>query len=581
MKKLRNSITVLSFCLFVSNSFSQSWEWAIGSGGELSNVGNDILVDKSGNIFTTGLFTGTATFGNHIVVSKNKIDSDIFLAKQDPDGNYLWIKTMGSVATDYAYGIASDNNGNIYIGGVISEPLSFYLNQSEDTLEANADLHADLNLDPNSYFGDTAVTSKGGFDMVLAKFDVNGNFKWVRTIGSTEDDEIFAISVDKENNIIVAGYSGGNNVPFGASYEEGHGDKDICIAKFKPDGSLLWGKLIGAEGFDAAAEVTTDEKNNIYVTGRFHNTVDFGGQILSADDKTSFVAKYTKSGQLIWSQKIENYQTRDIAVNNEGVYVTGTSFETYSQKAFVAQYTLNGSFNWLKNYTEMPVSVSNEIAISSNNEIYLTGYANEYKNIEGSSLHDSILNLSLNDQIHTFIWKLNKFGEPVYKARSTNSGISNTGLGLALDNKGGVYISGMTYLSPLLFGMNTVISKGQMALFTAKYSEFTTPLFFAPSLSNEKEFAFEIESNYADGTSSYRVDVKRELSSGFSEKPFIFGPELFDLSGRNVTNNRNLTSIGSTILINLNELPHGIYFISAYAKSKNGEVYVVSFKLTN
>jgi hypothetical protein len=74
-----------------------------------------IAVDASGNSYVTGGFEGTATFGSTTLESSGS--QDIFVAKLDNRGNWLWAKKAGGTDSDYGYGIAVDASGNSYVTG--------------------------------------------------------------------------------------------------------------------------------------------------------------------------------------------------------------------------------------------------------------------------------------------------------------------------------------------------------------------------------------------------------------------------------------------------------------------------------
>lgn len=83
--------------------------------GISDDCGWEIAVDSNGNCYVIGNFFESATFGTTILESSGS--SDIFVAKLDNDGSWLWIKTAGGEDNDFRRGIDinTDNNGNIYI----------------------------------------------------------------------------------------------------------------------------------------------------------------------------------------------------------------------------------------------------------------------------------------------------------------------------------------------------------------------------------------------------------------------------------------------------------------------------------
>ena len=66
-------------------------------------------------MFLTGIFNGIATFGSTTLVSGGL--ADIFVAKLDGNGSWLWVKKAGAGGPDNGYGISVDPDGNSYITG--------------------------------------------------------------------------------------------------------------------------------------------------------------------------------------------------------------------------------------------------------------------------------------------------------------------------------------------------------------------------------------------------------------------------------------------------------------------------------
>src|SRR5204863_9713769 len=96
--KTKISLLVLSF-LFSLQTFSQApnclWAQSIG-GTTVGWVGSSVALDASGNIYTTGNFSGTADFDpGPGVFNLTATGSGMFISKLDASGNFVWAKTMG------------------------------------------------------------------------------------------------------------------------------------------------------------------------------------------------------------------------------------------------------------------------------------------------------------------------------------------------------------------------------------------------------------------------------------------------------------------------------------------------------
>ena len=114
-------------------------EWSVSFGGNQSDRGLGISVDKTGKILVCGFYTGTIDFGNGTSITSNG-GQDAFVLKLDEDGQVLWAKGGGSSGnSDRANAVAADSLGNVLITGQFSGDANFdpfNLNASDGTIDA-------------------------------------------------------------------------------------------------------------------------------------------------------------------------------------------------------------------------------------------------------------------------------------------------------------------------------------------------------------------------------------------------------------------------------------------------------------
>ena len=103
------------FIFLSSTIFAQNPDWVKSIGGDDVDGVNAIAVDSVGNIYVTGSFKETVDFDPSSSVSNLTSTgySDVFLAKYDSSGSYLWAKKMGGLYWDYGTAICLDDLGNI------------------------------------------------------------------------------------------------------------------------------------------------------------------------------------------------------------------------------------------------------------------------------------------------------------------------------------------------------------------------------------------------------------------------------------------------------------------------------------
>ena len=282
-----------------------NWLWIKQAGGTSEDYGSRIAVDANGNSYITGYFEGSATFGTTTLTSSGYYNIDIFVAKIDQNGNWLWANQAGGTDTDCGYGIAVDANGNSYIIGVFAE---------------------------NATFGTTTLTSSGYKDIFVAKLDINGNWLWAKQAGGTDYDIVYSIAVDDNGNSYVTGYFW-SSATFGATTLTSSGQYDIFVAKMDSNGNWLWAKQAGGTSSDRGYSIAVDDNGNSYVTGYFEESATFGATTLTSSGyEDIFVAKLNINGNWLWAKQAGGTSGDfglSIAVDANGnSYVTGNFAES-------------------------------------------------------------------------------------------------------------------------------------------------------------------------------------------------------------------------------------------------------------
>ncbi len=222
------------------------WLWAARAGNAEEDLGAGISCDGSGNIYVTGVFSGTVTFGATTLTSAG--GTDVYVAKLDTDGNWLWARRAGGPDYEHGYSICTTSAGISYITG-------YY--------QGNAD------------FGPNILGSEGAGDIYVAKLDADGNWFWSIRAGGTLHDQGNGIAVDVAGNCFVTGLF--QNVGhFGPFQVSSAGNRDIYTACLDPGGNWLWAKRAGGSYLDFGNALAVDSGGSILFTGEFWNTADFG-----------------------------------------------------------------------------------------------------------------------------------------------------------------------------------------------------------------------------------------------------------------------------------------------------------------
>ena len=270
----------------------------------------DISTDASGNVYTTGNYTGTLDLDPGTGVSNTVWAGaqDVFIQKLDANGNFQWGKRIGSSGSDFGVTVTSDNSGNVYLCGLFSNTID---------------------LDPGN--GVVSASSAGNTDGYLLKLDVNGDYVSSHTFGGSSNDTYTSMAFDSNNDLVLCGYFSDNvdlDPTSGTSMQTAN-SADIFVQKLDANGNLLWVKTSTSPGFNVPFGLKIDANNSIYMTSRFGGNLTLDNtQTLSSNGSNDIVLeKLSSSGSLVWAVSyggIANDTPSDIALTTSGdIYTVG------------------------------------------------------------------------------------------------------------------------------------------------------------------------------------------------------------------------------------------------------------------
>ncbi|MES2763376.1 MAG: SBBP repeat-containing protein [Bacteroidota bacterium] len=483
MKKI---VLLLVITLIVINSSAQNYSWANSIGSLGTDYAQSVTTDVNGNVYITGNFYGTADFDPSAnTANLTSGGKDIFIAKYDNNGNYLWAKAMishGTYTNAIGRSIITDASGNVYITGYFQDTTDFDPGPSTVTL---------------------TTQSPGNNAIYVAKYDANGNYLWVKTVEGARGDSK-SIAIDGNGNLYITGLFSGTGdfdpSPAVANFTA-YAFNSVFIAKYDANGNYLWVKGIGSttSSLDGGMSVATDINNNVYVTGFFSATaadISTNTPILfSAGGNDIFIVKYNSNGTRLWAKSVGSSQNYDYGVSittdiNSNVYVTGrfsgtADFDPSSNSAnlssaggpfggtdiFIAKYTTNGAYVWahalgLSGFNDTGFSVKTD---NNGDYVYIMGY------VGGAADFDPSVNTAtINSTGGNFLAKYDVNGNYIW---AENIGNGTTGDDanrlMTVDGLGNVYVTsyfqGTVDFDP---GVNTanLTSVGNNDIFIVKYS---------------------------------------------------------------------------------------------------------------
>ncbi len=326
---------ILSLSLIPLFTLAQ-FPFNIGSAGK-TNTGQGIATDANDNVYVVGEFNGTADFdpssGTHNMTSTSS-GGDMYVAKYDASGAFVWSLRIGNgnAAASSLKGIATDKAGNVYVTGSFNG-------------DGNGDaFFYDVN---NTNVG--SLTTDGGSDVFVVKYDASGTMLWKVRIGSPGTDVGVACTTDASNNVLVTGsfnstatFYDTNDVATAHTLVAG-GGSDAFVAKYDASGTYQWSLKGSGSQTELGKSIAADASGNVFVTGNYGPAVIFGSATIVFTDPFNvtsaalgnnlgqqsdiYLVKFDKDGHYKWITKMQSGGLdagNGVATDASGnVYVTG------------------------------------------------------------------------------------------------------------------------------------------------------------------------------------------------------------------------------------------------------------------
>jgi hypothetical protein len=347
--------------------------WVKQFGGTGSDVAYANDLDANGNIFVSGYFSGTMTVDGTTVTS-NSASQDVFLAKLDPVGDLLWIKTFGGNDHDFVYDLALDQLGNAIITGNFKGTVTIGTNTYNSI------------VDPDE--------NEPSYDIFVVKYDTNGNVLWSKHGAAIRDDRGTGLAVNANNEIALIGQFSDtltfSNMYVNQVYNTGF------VMLLDANGDELWMKKMSAS-MCIPYDIVFHQDSLLYVTG------DFTGQLAvftnplttttSSYQNKIFLMKMNSQGNLLW---IENdgsdspFSSRAVDVDVDGnAYLSGyfkCRLDEYSQQygdgvflsvgrrdVFITKYSGQGIRQWERQFGGAGDDLAWDLTIQTSNQPVIVG----------------------------------------------------------------------------------------------------------------------------------------------------------------------------------------------------------------
>jgi hypothetical protein len=238
-----------------------------------------VVPDGQGHTYVAGTFTGTARFGSAVLTAtprpgRTSTDStDVFVAKLDAQGNYLWAVRAGGELEDFATALALDNTGHVFVAGHFKS--------------------YSLGFGPGV---PALFNSSGGYEVFVARLDAaTGAWQWARRAGGRGNDLTQGLAVDPAGSVYVAGevQTGYHSNSFqtvvadfgpfvlaspGATWV----DPRLFVAKLDGQGAWQWAQQPGGLASSGGGALALDAAGRLYVGAKLQATPDGGTAVFGS-----------------------------------------------------------------------------------------------------------------------------------------------------------------------------------------------------------------------------------------------------------------------------------------------------------
>jgi hypothetical protein len=326
----------------------------------------DVEMDGEGNIYLLGYFYGTTQIGSDLYTSYGS--QDIFLAKMDDTGNVLWSQQIGGIMADYPSALSLDEYGNVMVAGYFYDEISL---------------------------GDTSLVSQAGSDIYLVRYSMNGQMEDIFQAGGSSSDQLHSLTVDHDGNTVLTG-SFYDDITMGDTTLSTADPVGVFIARIDPGFNLDWAFQLNGSYLNTESFARADHEGNFYLGGSFSEDIHFGSQTFSAGEfnQDVYLAKYDSGGGLLWARHGSgpaSDQVTGLGVDdNNNVYMTGHFLDTLqfgqitipytlccgSREVYIINYSYDGRPWWSDQISGARTSL-HSMTMSASNQVLMSGQFTE------------------------------------------------------------------------------------------------------------------------------------------------------------------------------------------------------------
>lgn len=290
-----------------------------------------------------------------------------------------------------------------YIGGTAGEEVMAIATSSNEVCISGFTSSTDFptfNPGGGAYFQSSLSGANDGFIM---KFNHNVDLLWSTYIGGTVTEYLNALDYNN-GDLFIGGVSKSTDYPTlnsGTFFQAYTFDNDVIVMKLNSANAIVWSTFMGGTGNDLVYSIASNSTNLVVVgntNSAAFNTLNGGAytQTLIAGSFDGFISKFSLNGTLQWSTFFGgnlNDRINDVSINNNVIYLTGTSSSTnlpvfnggggsfYQANnlgindGFISKFSLNGTLKHSTYIGNTGNDYSNTISSEGDNFV-VGGYSN-------------------------------------------------------------------------------------------------------------------------------------------------------------------------------------------------------------
>jgi ELWxxDGT repeat protein len=453
------------------------WSKTIGSSANSDRV-THLATDSAGSLYVVGLLgaAGASFDGGQTILPYIGGVNDIFVAKFGPTGTLEWVQTIGGTGEELPTHLFFDHAERLYVVGLVSGPTANF--NSAGTLQSTLAV-------PGAYAVFVEQLSTAGAQMWM-RGGGGGTFNTATAALNSlvEVSKAVQAGVDGLDRFYIAAPFFGAGRTFAGQTLTPVSLTDIFLVSMDANGIIRWKHTAGSVGDDLVTDIGFSPTNDLYLTGFMTGATSLTWNLLEAtatavsgqSDATIFVTKYNANGVFQWSRPTGSLdlavgETVDLNpfdlnpfdvtalirvdstgnVDVAGVFggLTNLSFGLNQPLAwkggvdvFVAQFDAAGNRVWVKSGGSSGFDSVTKLLLDAANNVYVIGLvggdvlvgdvvaAFENQTVHGRGLGDIVLLKYAPNG--TLSW-----------ARGGGSGGRDVVSDLALDNAGGLYVTGL------------------------------------------------------------------------------------------------------------------------------------------